>query len=298
MLRVVVGDVRVLGHVHPGPAPHAAHQRPVVRLGEAVEDDRRPGLAVVHPVEAGVELLVVHAVAAQRHLGRLRLGVLAEVALHPLLEELQDRGRRRRGRAASSSSGGSRARRPARRRRTTGARTAGSRGHRNSARRTRHTPAACASSSCRSSKAHEGAADRRVDLDQRFPGRRSHRPRAWLGEPGSSRGDRTSSSAISGKCDTSGPCIPCDWSPIEPVNRKHLERVARPRRRCSTRTHACSEGTTPARSGDRHARFRGRRIGRADSGRRHSLPATHSAVRSRSSRSPRRVESPTGPDPG
>ena len=90
VLRVVVGDVRVLAHVPAGQRRIRRDQRLVVGVGEPLQEDGRPGLAVVEPVEAGVELLVVHAVAAELDLGRLGLGVLAEVALQRLLVERQD----------------------------------------------------------------------------------------------------------------------------------------------------------------------------------------------------------------
>ena len=224
VLRVVVGGVRVLGHVHPGPAPHAAHQRAVVRLGEALQEDRRPGLAVVHPVEAGVELLVVHAVAAQRDLGRFRLGVLAEVAFHAPLVELQD--------AVVGAEGVQH--RPVQEvlERVVGAVVAGPPGHAQQVAPVVEVALEELGAGLRlrvqqlplEQRPVRGC-DRRVDVDQCFPDRRSHRPRAGLGGPNSRCNEPASSSAIKPTDVAGGELVQHDHEGICPGSdlRRHVD---------------------------------------------------------------------------
>src|SRR5688572_1207359 len=90
MLFVIVADVRVVAGVPAGPAAHPTYQCLVVWRREPLKEDRGPRLAVVEPVEAGVELLVVHPVPAKLHLGRFRLGVLPEMSFQPVLVQRDD----------------------------------------------------------------------------------------------------------------------------------------------------------------------------------------------------------------
>ena len=85
VLGVVVGLGRLVGvarQVEAGEAADALPPGEVPRLAEPLLEQAVVALAVVHPVEGGRELLVVHAVGAELRDGRPRLRVLPDVALH------------------------------------------------------------------------------------------------------------------------------------------------------------------------------------------------------------------------
>lgn len=89
VLPVVVGRARVLTQIEAGVAAHA---RPVGRvpwLGQPLLEQPVEALGVVHGVEAGRELLVVHAAAGQRALGGARFRVLPHVALDAVPIQLE-----------------------------------------------------------------------------------------------------------------------------------------------------------------------------------------------------------------
>ena len=88
-LRVVVVGDRVVAHVEACEAPGAGDQLAVVRAGQALEHEGGQPLAGVHPVEHHGELFEVHAVAGERHIDGLGLGVLPDVAVPGAFVQLQ-----------------------------------------------------------------------------------------------------------------------------------------------------------------------------------------------------------------
>ena len=92
VLRVVVGLGRLVGvarQVEAGEAADALPPDHVPGLAQPFLEQAVVALAVVHPVEAGGELLVVHAVGAQLGDRGLGFGVLPDVAVHAAAEQLQ-----------------------------------------------------------------------------------------------------------------------------------------------------------------------------------------------------------------
>ena len=92
VLGVIVGLRRLVGvarKVEAGEAADALPPDQVPRLAEPLLEQAVVSLAVVHPVEAGGELLVVHAVGAQPGDRGLGFGVLPDVAVHAAAEQLQ-----------------------------------------------------------------------------------------------------------------------------------------------------------------------------------------------------------------
>ena len=81
MLGVVVGSLRIFTVVKTGIPPHPLVEISGLGIHQTVEVERRQTLAVVNPVEHHRKLPVVHTVPGERHLRRLRLGVLPQVAL-------------------------------------------------------------------------------------------------------------------------------------------------------------------------------------------------------------------------
>ena len=86
---IVVGGAGVLVHVEAGVAAHARLIGRVPRLGQPLLEQPVEALGVVHEVEAGRELLVVHAVARQWALDGACLGVLLHVALDAVPVQVQ-----------------------------------------------------------------------------------------------------------------------------------------------------------------------------------------------------------------
>ena len=89
VLGVVVRRARVLVHVEPGEPPNAPLEGRVFGVGKPAQVEQSEPFAVVLPVEHDREFLVVHPVPGKRHLDRLGLRVLPEVAFPRLLVHLE-----------------------------------------------------------------------------------------------------------------------------------------------------------------------------------------------------------------
>ena len=87
---IVVRRVGILAHVERriGPRPLLVGRQRRHRQRQHVERPQR--FAMVHPVGLHRKILVVHALAADRHVGRPRLGELAKHALPRLQMQLED----------------------------------------------------------------------------------------------------------------------------------------------------------------------------------------------------------------
>ena len=88
--RVVVGGLGILRHVEAREPPRALLVFRIRRDRQAHAVEELQPFAVVHPVGLDDELLVVHALPGDRHVGRLGLGVLLDQSLVTLGVHLQD----------------------------------------------------------------------------------------------------------------------------------------------------------------------------------------------------------------
>ena len=90
VLRIVVPGLRILTHVHSGPAEGALAEEVVVGIGHPLQRECREPLAVMEPVEHHGELFVVHPVARERHVNSFCFGVLPKMTFPRLLVHVQD----------------------------------------------------------------------------------------------------------------------------------------------------------------------------------------------------------------